>query len=156
MLSQEQIKNNIGDSMVSINNTFSPLVFESSFSLFLIAVMNSTKIASLSFIFSIVLNRGSLPNFTANSLNVVLDKIENTNYKKHEIFFKNLAVLYDVDVPWSELGILHHPPEFIFGLHQLVLLLFPFFFSPCLHILIEHLKRHQHTNNEGSTYGAQH
>lgn len=88
MLSQEQIKNNKGDSMVSIdNNTFSPLVFESSFSLFLIAVMNSTKIASLSFIFSIVLNRGSLPNFTANSLNVVLDETANTNYKKHEIFF---------------------------------------------------------------------
>lgn len=81
--------------MVSIdNNTFSPLVFESSFSLFLIAVMNSTKIASLSFIFSIVLNRESLPNFTANSLNVVLDETANTNYKKHEIFFKNLASLW--------------------------------------------------------------
>lgn len=54
--------------------TFSPLDLESSFSLFLIAVMNSTKIASLSFIFSMVLNLGSRPCFTANSLNVVLQK----------------------------------------------------------------------------------
>lgn len=70
-------------------------------------------------------------------------------------YFLKTLLLYGVDIPWSELGILHHPPEFIFGLHQLVLLLFPFFFSPCLHVLIEHLKGH-HTNNEGSTYGAQH
>lgn len=65
-------------------------------------------------------------------------------------FFKKTAIFHDA--PWCELGILHHPPELIFGLHQLVLLLFPFFLSPRLHVLIEHLKEHHHTTTEGRKY----
>lgn len=77
------------------NDTFSPLVFESSFSLFLMAVINSTKMASLSFIFSIVLNRGSLPYFTANSLNVVLDETADKELKTWSI---KIPLLYLLDL----------------------------------------------------------
>lgn len=42
-------------------------------------------------------------------------------------------------LPWCKLCLLHHPPELIFGLHQLVLLLLPFFLCPRLHVLIKHL-----------------
>lgn len=65
-----------------VTDTFSPLDLESSFSLFFIAVMNSTKMASLSFILSMFLNRWSLPCFIANSLNVVLKGKEKTNQNK--------------------------------------------------------------------------
>lgn len=52
--------------------TFSPLVFESSFSFFLAAATNSLNNASLSFIFSIALNLESLACLAANSLKVAL------------------------------------------------------------------------------------
>lgn len=54
--------------------TFSPLVFESSFSFFLAAVINSLNKASRSFIFSIALNLESLACLAANSLKVVLQQ----------------------------------------------------------------------------------
>ena len=54
--------------------TFSPRVFESSFSFFLAAATNSLNKASRSFIFSIALNLESLACLAANSLNVTLQQ----------------------------------------------------------------------------------
>ena len=155
-----------------VSYTFSPLDLESSFSLFLIAVINSTKMVSLSFIFSMVLNRGSRPFFIANSLNVVL-QIKNKNFFTNEqkiqtcqeyylfstfkflslftsisagsieyqrIYTKDILKLWPGCLPGCELGLLHHPPELVFGLHQLVLLLLPLLLRSRLHILVKHLK----------------
>lgn len=75
-------------------------------------------------------------------------RVTNVKYKKtHQLFLKKIRLVH---LPWRELGILHHPPELIFGLHQLVLLLFPFFLGPCLHVLIKHLHGHDHTSTQGS------
>lgn len=64
--------------LMDIMLTFSPRFFEFSFSFFLREVMNSVKMVSLSFIFSIALNRVSLACLAANSLNVVLKKKQNS------------------------------------------------------------------------------